>query len=103
MSHAKEFFDALLVAKEQDISALLAFTMACLRGRYQDRKGIKILIDAVMCAMIAWFIRDILDIMGLSKDLAYIASIFIGYVGIDFIGLGIKRHLAKYIGNDDKR
>ena len=30
-----------------------------------------------MCAIIAWFIRDLLDFAGLSSNLAYITSVFI--------------------------
>lgn len=97
MLYEKDFFDAFLAAREQYIGALLAFTMACLRGRYQRGKILKTLINAAMCAMIAWFIRDILAIVGISKDLAYVASLFIGYVGIDFIDIAIKRRLSKYL------
>ena len=39
-----------------------------------------------MCAIIAWFIRDLLDFAGLSSNLAYITSVFIGYIGTDSIG-----------------
>lgn len=91
MSYKKDFFDVLIVAKEQGIGALLAFVMACLRGFYQGGKALKTLIDAVMCAMMAWFIKDILNIIGLSGNLSYVASVFIGYVGTDFISRAIKR------------
>ena len=47
---------------------------------------IKTVIDATMCAIIAQFIRDLLDFAGLSSNLAYITSVFIGYIGIDSIG-----------------
>ena len=39
-----------------------------------------------MCAIIAQFIRDLLDFAGLSSNLAYITSVFIGYIGTDSIG-----------------
>ena len=38
-----------------------------------------------MCAIIAQFIRDLLDFAGLSSNLAYITSVFIGYIGTDLI------------------
>ena len=41
----------------------------------------KTVIDATMCAIIAQFIRDLLDFAGLSSNLAYITSVFIGYIG----------------------
>lgn len=99
MSYKKDFFDAFLATKEQSISALLAFAMACLRGFYQGRKALKTLIDAAMCAMIAWFIKDILKIIGLSGDLSYVASVFIGYVGTDFINRTIKRKFNNKLGS----
>ena len=46
-----------------------------------------------MCAIIAWFIRDLLDRP--SSNLAYITSVFIGYIGTDSIGSLIKRFAAK--------
>ena len=36
-----------------------------------------------MCAIIAQFIRDLLDFAGLSSNLVYITSVFIGYIGTD--------------------
>lgn len=54
-----------------------------------------------MCAMIAWFVRDLLDFTGLSSNLAYIASVFIGYIGTDSIGSLIKKIAARKAGVDD--
>ena len=36
-----------------------------------------------MRAIIAQFIRDLLDFAGLSSNFAYITSVFIGYIGTD--------------------
>ena len=47
-----------------------------------------------MCAIIAQFIRDLLDFAGLSSNLANV-SVFIGYIGTDSIGSLIKRFAAK--------
>ena len=69
-------------AKEQGIGAILAFAMAYLRGRYNGGAFTKTVIDATMCAIIAQFIRDLLDFAGLSSNSAYITSVFIGHVGI---------------------
>ena len=68
---------AILAAKEQGIGAILAFAMAYLRGRYNGGAFTKTVIDATMCAIIAGFIRDLLDFAGLSSNLAYITSVFI--------------------------
>ena len=48
-----------------------------------------------MCAIIAQFIRDLLDFAGLSSNLAYITSVFIGYIGTDSIGSLIKTPLLR--------
>ena len=39
-----------------------------------------------MCRHYRWLIRDLLDFAGLSSNLAYITSVFIGYIGTDSIG-----------------
>lgn len=101
MPYKQDFIAALLAAKEQGIGAILAFIMAYLRGRYNGGAMAKTLIDAVMCAMIAWFVRDLLDFIGLSSNLAYIASVFIGYIGTDSIGNLIKKFAARKAGVDD--
>jgi lambda family phage holin len=64
MPYKQDFIAALLAAKEQGIGAMLAFIMAYLRGRYNGGAMAKTLIDALMCAMIAWFVRDLLDFIG---------------------------------------
>ncbi|EFO4443625.1 phage holin, lambda family [Escherichia coli] len=87
MPEKHDLLAAILAAKEQGIGAILAFT--------------KTVIDATMCAIIAWFIRDLLDFAGLSSNLAYITSVFIGYIGTDSIGSLIKRFAAKKSGVED--
>ncbi len=82
MPEKHDLLAAILAAKEQGIGAILAFAMAYLRGRYNGGAFTKTVIDATMCAIIAWFIRDLLDFAGLSSNLAYITSVFIGYIGI---------------------
>ena len=43
-----------------------------------------------MCAIIAQFIRDLLDFADPQLNLAYITSVFIGYIGSTSIGSLIK-------------
>ncbi|HCC1175159.1 TPA: phage holin, lambda family [Salmonella enterica subsp. enterica serovar Paratyphi C] len=101
MPEKHDLLAAILAAKEQDIGAILAFAMAYLRGRYNGGEFTKTVIDATMCAIIAWFIRDLLDFSGLSSNLAYITSVFIGYIGTDSIGSLIKLFAAKKAGVED--
>ena len=91
------FLAAILAAKEQGIGAILAFAMAyLLRGRYNGGALQKTaVIDATMRAIIALSICDLLDFAGLSSNLAYITSVFIGHIGTDSIGSFIKRFAAK--------
>ncbi|MBW7981555.1 phage holin, lambda family [Enterobacillus tribolii] len=81
----------LVSVKEQGVGAMLAATMAYLRGRYNGGKFWRVLIDALMCAMLAWFIRDLLDLIGLKTNLAYIGSIMVGYLGTDYFGTLLRR------------
>ncbi len=59
MPEKHDLLAAILAAKEQGIGAILAFAMAYLRGRYNGGAFTKTVIDATMCAIIAWFIRDL--------------------------------------------
>ncbi|WFQ81406.1 phage holin, lambda family [Xenorhabdus sp. SF857] len=96
--------DWLISVREQGIWATLAGTMAFFRGRYNGGGWVKVSIDAFMCAMFAWFIRDVLNLFGLNPDLAYIGSVVIGYLGTDFIGQLLRKMAEKRAGaNNDER
>ena len=57
-----------------------------------------------MCAIIAQFsFVTFSTFAGLSSNLAYITSVFIGYIGTDSIGSLIKRFAAKKAGVEDGR
>ena len=60
MPEKHDLLAAILAAKEQGIGNP-AFAMAYLRGRYNGGAFTKTVIDATMCAIIAQFIRDLLD------------------------------------------
>ena len=94
---------AILAAKEQGIGA--TFLRLQWRTFAADITAAftKTVIDAMMCAIIAQFIRDLLDFAGLSSNLAYITSVFIGHIGTDSIGSLIKRFAAKKAGVEDGR
>ena len=49
------------------------------------------------------FTADPSQLVGLSSNLAYITSVFIGYIGTDSIGSLIKRFAAKKAGVEDGR
>jgi len=76
--------------KEQGIAALLAGAMAYLRGKYEGDGSWKSLFDALMCSIFGWFIKDGLSLIGVGTDWAYLASVFIGYLGTKYFGSRIK-------------
>lgn len=97
MNHMKEtpdlwaqMLNLIVMNKEQGISAILAGSMAVLRGRYNGGGWGKTLIDGLMCAFFAWFVKDLLTLLGINHELAYLASVFIGYVGVDALSKIIK-------------
>ena len=63
----------------------------------------KTVIDATMYHYRLVHSLDLLDFAGLSSNLAYITSVFIGYIGTDSIGSLIKRFAAKKAGVEDGR
>ena len=95
MPEKHDLLAAILRQRNKASGQSLRLQMAYLRGRYNGGAFTKTAIDATMCAIIAQFIRDLLDFAGLSSNLAYITSVFIGYIGTDSIGSLIKRFAAK--------
>ena len=95
MPEKHDLLAAILAAKEQGIGAILAFAMAYLRGRYNGGAFTKTAIDAndVRHYRRSSFVT--FSTAGLSSNLAYITSVFIGYIGTDSIGSLIKRFVAK--------
>ena len=71
MPEKHDLLAAILAAKEQGIGAILAFAMAYLRGRYNGGAFTKTVNDATMCAIIAQFIRDLLDFADSRKSRLY--------------------------------
>lgn len=78
-----QILNLIAVNKEQGMSAVLAGSMAILRGRYNSGGWRKTLIDGLMCAFFAWFVKDMLSLLGLDHEFAYLSSVFIGYIGVD--------------------
>ena len=76
--------------KDQGIFAALAGSVAILRGRYKGGGWKKTIFDGLMCAIFAWFVKDLLALLGLNPDLAYLTSVFIGYIGVDALSKIIK-------------
>ena len=94
MKENPDFWDQIInlisMNKEQGIFAALAGSVAVLRGRYNGGGWKKTLFDGLMCAIFAWFVKDLLTLLGLNHDLAYLTSVFIGYIGVDTLSKIIK-------------
>lgn len=86
----EQVFIVLSSMKEQGISTSLAGGMAILRGLYNGGGWKKTSIDGLMCAMFAWFVKDILILFNINHEFAYLASVFIGYVGVDSVSKLLK-------------
>lgn len=85
----------LFHVREQAAAAFVAAFMAFLRGRYQGTRLHKTLLDAMMCALIAWCIRDSLGALDIDNDFSYLGSIIVGY-----LGALLRRLLGKKSGLD---
>ena len=102
MPEKHDLLAAILAAKTKASGQSLRLQWRTFAAEYNGGAFTKTVIDATMCAIIAGFIR-ILDFAGLSSNLAYITSVFIGYIGTDSIGSLIKRFAAKKAGVEDGR
>ena len=102
MPEKHDLLAAILAAKENKASGQSLRLQWRTRGRYNGGAFTKTVIDATM-RHYGVFIRDLLDFAGLSSNLAYITSVFIGYIGTDSIGSLIKRFAAKSREQEDGR
>lgn len=86
----EQILNCIYSVREQGISASLAGGMAILRGLYNGGGWKKTSIDGIMCAVFAWFVKDILILFNINHEFAYVASVFIGYIGVDTVSKIIK-------------
>lgn len=102
MKETPEFWDQIFQIlsehREQGISATLAAAMAVMRGKYNGGGWKKTLFDGAICALFAWFVKDILTLIGVNHEFAYLASVFIGYIGVDALSKIIKGKVG--VNND---
>ena len=65
MPEKHDLLAAILAAKEQGIRQSLRLQWRTFAADIMAVRFTKAVIDATMCAIIAWFIRDLLDFAGL--------------------------------------
>ena len=75
-------YGAILRQRNKASGQSLRLQWRTFNGRYNGGAFTKTVIDATMCAIIALDVT-LLDFAGLSSNLAYITSVFIGYIGTD--------------------
>ncbi|ASX26124.1 phage holin, lambda family [Candidatus Williamhamiltonella defendens] len=91
-----EFCKSLLdILRHQGACAALAFMMAWLRARYHRKGFYRSLLDALMCAMLGGVAHQLLQFLGLTADYSWLASVVIGYLGVDHIGSWLKKKTGK--------
>jgi lambda family phage holin len=79
--------------------ALAAAVMALLRSAYAGRDSwYRRILDAAMCALVAFFIRDGLAAMAWDSSWATIGSVFIGFVGVDYLSSVLRRVMDNRAG-----
>lgn len=93
----------LAAHKEGGGYAATAALMALLRSAYVGRDGWpRRLIDAAMCALAAYFIKDCLDAVGWDVKYATLGSIFIGSAGVDYFGSLLRRFVGARTGTSSR-
>ena len=103
MPEKHDLLAAILAAKEQGIGAILAFAMAyssaadIMAVRFYKNSNRR---NDVRHYRLSSFVPS--DFAGLSSNLAYITSVFIGYIGTDSIGSN-KRFWVTKAGVEDGR
>ncbi|HGY3147600.1 TPA: phage holin, lambda family [Morganella morganii] len=94
MNNTPDWLDQILSYlsqyKDQGAFAALAGVVAILRGMYNGGGWKKTLLDGVLCALLGWFAKDLLALIGLNQDFAYITSVMIGYWGVEKVSGAIK-------------
>ncbi|WP_224653621.1 phage holin, lambda family [Pectobacterium versatile] len=98
---------AWLSQKEVGYSVAAA-VMALLRAAYVGRDSwSRRLLDAAMCSLVAYYINDGLSALGWDSNFASMGSVFIGFLGIDYISSILRRVVGSKtgseVGNADQR
>lgn len=92
----------LAAHKSEGGYALTAFIAAMLRGIYAGSAPWKRrFLDALMCALVAWFLRDFLLTAGFEEKYASIGSVIIGYMGIDYLSHLLRSFVSRKVGVED--
>ncbi|ANC41743.1 phage holin, lambda family [Hafnia alvei] len=85
--------------KSEGSYSALAFLVAFLRGVYSGDSPVwRRLLDAALCAVLAFFIKDALMLLGVDTEWSYIGSVFIGFLGIDYFSSLLRRVVGNKAG-----
>ncbi|MEC5321182.1 phage holin, lambda family [Brenneria populi subsp. brevivirga] len=87
--------------KEEAGYSAAAAIMALLRGAYVGQNSwSRRLLDAAMCSLVAYYINDGLAALGWDSSWASIGSVFIGFLGIDYISSILRRAIGNKTGDN---
>ncbi|PWC14228.1 phage holin, lambda family [Brenneria roseae subsp. americana] len=95
---------AWLSANKAETSySFAAAVMALLRAAYIGRDSWpRRLLDAAMCSLVAFYINDGLAALGWDSKFASLGSVFIGFLGIDYIGSILRRFVGNKTGTNSQ-
>lgn len=103
MNLPPELAALLPVWLEPFMDAMLAALMVLLSGLYRRRRWRRILTDALVCALLAWFMQDLLILTGMDGGLSQLASVLLGWAGNDVAKRVLSRFYCRRISNDLKK
>ncbi|WNN46039.1 MULTISPECIES: phage holin, lambda family [Winslowiella] len=80
----------------QLFNALIAASLSILFNIYKDCSWKRRISEGIICAMLAWFVVDLLMLLNISRDWETLSSVFIGLLGAEDIRKGFKSFFRNY-------
>lgn len=94
--------------RDESGHAVLAGLMALLRAAYTGNgTWTRRLLDAAMCSVFAFFLQPTLQIAGgvfnwnFGAETTYVAAVFLGFLGVDYISTKLHRFISNRTGGGD--
>ena len=78
------------------INALIAASLSLLFNIYKNCSWRRSISEAIICAILAWFIVDLLVLLNIPRDWGTLTSVLIGLLGAEDIRKGFKSFFRHY-------
>ncbi|WP_053115627.1 phage holin family protein [Winslowiella iniecta] len=78
------------------INALIAASLSLLFNIYRNCSRRRTISEGIICAILAWFVVDLLILLNISRDWGTLASVSIGLLGAEDIRKGFKSFFCHY-------